>query len=434
MIDNALRAPAVVAAPPPAPLPSPPDKAPQTAAHPFAELLRQNRLAAAAPAVSTAPSAPADKADDAPTASDAGEGSGETTAAEPTPAQRDATPAKARTTSPWRQPAQPGAQPAQEASLSAPTPSDKSTPHPGDPKDVTSTTPDASLMAGAMANTRPDVAPPVEADADVDASPARSQGAAASSASRAGVATSDSAAPPLTASSPLGAPAPGAAERRALSATDNANPDGDRVDGATNDATASFAGLLAESKGDRVIAASSTERNGHDAAASPTASAPSASPTGAPAPGPAVVSSALPVPVHSADFAAAFGVQVSVLAKDGVQHAELHLNPAEMGPVSIQITLDGTQARVDFGADAAATRHAIEAGLPELASALRDAGFTLAGGGVGQHSASNGNAGHPAGSDSGSAPSGASTRAVELEASSPRVLRRVAAGGVDLYA
>ena len=53
-----------------------------------------------------------------------------------------------------------------------------------------------------------------------------------------------------------------------------------------------------------------------------------------------------------------------------------------MGPVSVQIVMDGTQARIDFGADLAATRHTIEAGLPELASALRDAGFTLVGGGV----------------------------------------------------
>ena len=68
-----------------------------------------------------------------------------------------------------------------------------------------------------------------------------------------------------------------------------------------------------------------------------------------------------------------------------MQQAELHLNPAEMGPVSIHISLDGTAARVDFGADVAATREAIERGLPELASALRDAGFTLAGGGVSQH-------------------------------------------------
>ena len=53
--------------------------------------------------------------------------------------------------------------------------------------------------------------------------------------------------------------------------------------------------------------------------------------------------------------------------------------------MSIHIALDGTAARIDFGADVAATRAAIELGLPELASALRDAGFTLAGGGVSQH-------------------------------------------------
>ena len=96
----------------------------------------------------------------------------------------------------------------------------------------------------------------------------------------------------------------------------------------------------------------------------------------------------LATPVDAPDFAAALGVQVSVLVHDGVQQAELHLNPAETGPVSIHISLDGTAARVDFGADVAATRAAIERGLPELASALRDAGFTLAGGGVSQHAGS----------------------------------------------
>ena len=85
--------------------------------------------------------------------------------------------------------------------------------------------------------------------------------------------------------------------------------------------------------------------------------------------------------------------------RDGVQHAELHLNPTEMGPVSIHISLDGSAARVDFGADVAATRQAIERGLPELASALRDAGFTLAGGGVAAHA---GSGRSPAGSEGGS--------------------------------
>ena len=93
----------------------------------------------------------------------------------------------------------------------------------------------------------------------------------------------------------------------------------------------------------------------------------------------------LPTPVNAPEFREALGVQVSLLARDGVHTAQLHLNPADMGPVSIQIAMDGTLARVDFGADMAATRTAIEASMPELASALLDAGFTLAGGGVSQH-------------------------------------------------
>ena len=94
---------------------------------------------------------------------------------------------------------------------------------------------------------------------------------------------------------------------------------------------------------------------------------------------------ALPVPVGSAHFREALNMQVSVLARDGVHHAELHLNPADMGPLSVQITLDGQQAQVHFGSDSAVTRQIVETGLPSLAAALRDAGLTLSGGGVSQH-------------------------------------------------
>ena len=143
---------------------------------------------------------------------------------------------------------------------------------------------------------------------------------------------------------------------------------------------------------------------------------------------------ALATPVDAPDFAAVLGVRVSMLVRDGVQQAELHLNPAETGPVSIHITLEGTAARVDFGADVAATRAAIERGLPELASALRDAGFTLAGGGVSQH------AGGRASGEDDAARSGprldrtGSPASTSIAAESRRVVRAVAAGGVDLYA
>ena len=146
----------------------------------------------------------------------------------------------------------------------------------------------------------------------------------------------------------------------------------------------------------------------------------------------APASVAIATPVDAPDFAQALSLQLSVFAKDGVQHAELHLNPAEMGPVSVQIVMDGTQARIDFGADAAATRHAIEAGLPELASALRDAGFTLAGGGVSQHSGGRGDTDQP---EHGPAQHGPRPVSDEHAARVGSAARRIVTnGGVDLYA
>ena len=49
-----------------------------------------------------------------------------------------------------------------------------------------------------------------------------------------------------------------------------------------------------------------------------------------------------------------------------------NISPPEMGPISVQIALDGNAARVDFLADAAATRQVIEQALPTLASSLRE--------------------------------------------------------------
>lgn len=87
-------------------------------------------------------------------------------------------------------------------------------------------------------------------------------------------------------------------------------------------------------------------------------------------------------PVDSSGFAPALATQVRWFVQSGVQEARMTLNPAEMGPLAVSIRLDGTQARIDFTADVAATRGAIESSLPALAAALADSGLTLAGGGV----------------------------------------------------
>jgi len=90
----------------------------------------------------------------------------------------------------------------------------------------------------------------------------------------------------------------------------------------------------------------------------------------------------LPLPPGQPGFAAAVGGQVSVMVRDGVQTARLHLHPAELGPITVQIALEGRAAQVHLAAEHALTRQALEQAMPTLAGSLRDSGLTLTGGGV----------------------------------------------------
>ncbi|MDB6000434.1 MAG: hypothetical protein JWP52_2133 [Rhizobacter sp.] len=165
---------------------------------------------------------------------------------------------------------------------------------------------------------------------------------------------------------------------------------------------------------------------GH-AAPSEAAASTSAAPADAPLP-----EFVMTTPADAPEFAQSLGVQVSVMARDGVGHAQLHLNPSEMGPIAVKIVMDGSQAQVDFTAASAHTRQIIEAGLPELAAALKDAGLTLSGGGVFDQSR------HPARDGGGAGGHPASARSMNgLASDEPAVVRSKVAmsrGGVDLYA
>lgn len=84
----------------------------------------------------------------------------------------------------------------------------------------------------------------------------------------------------------------------------------------------------------------------------------------------------------SPEFATQLGARLSTFVREGVQHARLELHPIELGPVTVQIALDGTLARVNMAAEHASTRQALEQAMPALAGSLREAGLTLSGGGV----------------------------------------------------
>lgn len=84
----------------------------------------------------------------------------------------------------------------------------------------------------------------------------------------------------------------------------------------------------------------------------------------------------------SADFSSQVGAQLTTFVREGVQHARLHLHPAELGPVTVRIQIDGQAAQVHMAAEHALTRQALEQSMPMLAGSLREAGLTLSGGGV----------------------------------------------------
>lgn len=158
----------------------------------------------------------------------------------------------------------------------------------------------------------------------------------------------------------------------------------------------------------------------------------------APAPTHALHAPTVSAPLASPHFAPEFSAAVVTLAKDQVQSAQLHLSPAEMGPVSVQLSLNGTEATVAFSAAQPDTRAAIEAALPVLKDMLSDSGLQLAHTSVSDHRAQ-GEAGaqdQSGGSQRGQAPQGA-PRASHGEAVAATVTRNVRiapAGRIDLYA
>lgn len=107
-------------------------------------------------------------------------------------------------------------------------------------------------------------------------------------------------------------------------------------------------------------------------------------------PGAAPIAGSVAAPVGSAGFAGELGEHVKLMidragAGDGrVSEAKLNLNPAEMGPITVRIALDGQGARVDFVAASEVTRQALSDSMPQLAAALQTEGLTLTGGGVHQ--------------------------------------------------
>ena len=90
----------------------------------------------------------------------------------------------------------------------------------------------------------------------------------------------------------------------------------------------------------------------------------------------------LPSHPSSPAFAGELGAEVRFMVEAGLQQAELHLNPAELGPIQIQLSLNGQAAEISLAAAHGATRESLQQALPVLREMLAEDGLQLAQAGV----------------------------------------------------
>lgn len=146
---------------------------------------------------------------------------------------------------------------------------------------------------------------------------------------------------------------------------------------------------------------------------------------------------AIPQPVGSPDWGDALGQKVVFLAGQQQQVAELRLNPPQLGPLEVRLSISNDQVNAIFTSHQPAVREAIEAAMPRLREMLAEGGMMLGNAMVGSDSMPqrqfSGEDGRP----------GAAGRAepgviepVPLERSVREVLSSLGngRGGVDLFA
>jgi flagellar hook-length control protein FliK len=104
------------------------------------------------------------------------------------------------------------------------------------------------------------------------------------------------------------------------------------------------------------------------------------------APGPAGPAAGAEVRVASTQVATPFGrpewphamnERVTWLVGQRMQSADIQLNPAQLGPVEVRITVRNDEATLLFNAHSGAVREAIQAALPRLGEMLAQGGLSL---------------------------------------------------------
>jgi flagellar hook-length control protein FliK len=120
-------------------------------------------------------------------------------------------------------------------------------------------------------------------------------------------------------------------------------------------------------------------------AATPPGAAFSLSGTATAPPAPAsALPAAINVPVADPGWGEALGERVLWMAGRQMQTAEVRMNPAELGPLTVSVKVDDHTAQISFNAQHPATREAIEQALPRLREMFAAEGLTLTDTSVGE--------------------------------------------------
>ncbi|PMR70499.1 flagellar hook-length control protein FliK, partial [Halomonas heilongjiangensis] len=104
---------------------------------------------------------------------------------------------------------------------------------------------------------------------------------------------------------------------------------------------------------------------------------------------PAATQATLPAPLATPawpqQFTQQVGQQLAMLGqRGGEQRIELHLNPAELGPLTVSLKVSGQAAQAQFLSAHAPVRSAVEQAIPQLREALAEQGISLGEASVGE--------------------------------------------------
>lgn len=94
-------------------------------------------------------------------------------------------------------------------------------------------------------------------------------------------------------------------------------------------------------------------------------------------PAPAASLPRIDVPLQDPSWGDALNERVTFMSGKDIRNAEIRLNPAELGPIRVQLSVDDRGTSVSFTAHHAQTRDAIEQALPRLRELFSEQGLSL---------------------------------------------------------